>query len=63
MRMKKKPKKWIMFLDTYNELPKDFEKNVKYMIKYEDESKIHTMNHIFYKPVHNSIIGVCEFDT
>lgn len=61
--MKTIPKKWIMFLDNFNELPEGFEKNVKYMIKYEDEYKIHTMSHVFYKPITNVIIDFCEYET
>lgn len=52
-----------MFLDNFNELPEGFEKNVKYMIKYEDEYKIHTMSHVFYKPITNVIIDFCEYET
>ena len=47
---------WIMFLNEYENLPKGFVKNVKYLIQEEDYRSYKVMGEIFYKPLQNVII-------
>lgn len=47
----KKMNRWILFLNDFENLPKKFVKNVKYMIQEEDTNSYLVMGHRFYKPL------------
>lgn len=54
-------KTWMMFQESYENLPESLVKNVKYMIQEEDSYRYKVMGIDIRKPVDNVVIGEVEY--
>lgn len=54
-------KTWMMFQESYENLPESLVKNVKYMIQEEDSYRYKVMGTDIRKPVDNVVIGEVEY--